>query len=53
MDVNKLKWCCKQKGGIKLIEPNDNLAKEYLESAEETLSVLQDVKNHTIKCIPC
>jgi len=22
-----LKWCCKQKEGIKLVEPNDNLAK--------------------------
>src|SRR3989338_3117234 len=44
MDVNKLKWCCKQKAGLKLDKPNDNLAKEYLQSAEETLSILQDIK---------
>src|SRR3989344_3098759 len=44
MDVNKLKWCCKQKAGLKLDKPNDNLAKEYLQSAEESLSILQDIK---------
>jgi uncharacterized protein (UPF0332 family) len=44
MDVKKLKWCCKQSAGLKIDKPNDNLAKEYLQSAEETLSVLQDIK---------
>jgi len=40
-----LDWCKKQNKGIKLIEPNDNLCEEYLRSAEETLSVLKDIKN--------
>ena len=44
MDVKKLKWCCKQSAGLKIDKPNDNLAKEYLQSAEETLSVLQDIQ---------
>lgn len=44
MDVKKLRWCCKQPVGLKIEETNDNLAKEYLQSAEETLSVLQDIK---------
>ncbi len=44
MDVDKLKRCCKQKSGLKIEKPNDNLAKEYLQSAEETLSVLRDIK---------
>lgn len=44
MDVKKLKWCCKQSAGLKIDKPNDNLVKEYLQSAEETLSVLQDIK---------
>lgn len=35
-------WCLKQKSGIKLIEPNDNLAKEYLKSAQETLLSLKN-----------
>ena len=47
MDVDKLKWCCKQKAGLKIDEPNDNLAKEYLQSAEETLSVLQNIKGQS------
>lgn len=34
-----LEWCKKQGKGIKLIEPNDNLAEDYLKSAEETLSI--------------
>lgn len=38
-----IEWCKKQKRGVKLIEPNDNLANEYLKSAEETLSVLRDM----------
>jgi len=43
MDVKKLKWCCKQSAGLKIVEPNDNLAKEYFQSAEETFSILRDI----------
>jgi len=39
-----LEWCKKQDKGIKLIQPSDNLCKEYLSSAEETLSVLKDIE---------
>lgn len=39
-----LSWCKKQEKGIKLIEPNDNLCKEYVASSEETLSILKDIK---------
>ena len=44
MDAGKLKWCCGQDKGLKIIKPNDNLAKEYLQSAEETLFILQEIK---------
>lgn len=37
-----LSWCKKQKKGIKFIEPNENLAKEYLKNAENTI---YDLKN--------
>ena len=40
-----LEWCKKQDKGIKLIEPNNNLAEDYLKSAEETLSILKDIEN--------
>jgi len=39
-----LKWCTKQKKGIKFIESNDNLCKEYMQTAEETLEILKDIK---------
>jgi len=42
--VDKLKWCFEQKRGIKLIKPNENLAKEYIRSAEETLLILKDIE---------
>ena len=38
-----LNWCKKQRRGIRLIEPNENLSKEYLENAEETLLVLREI----------
>ncbi|MEK6827442.1 MAG: hypothetical protein AABX99_03090 [Nanoarchaeota archaeon] len=45
MDSEKLKWCCCQNNGLKLVKPNDNLAREYIESSEETLLILQSIKS--------
>ncbi len=44
---DKLKWCFRKRE-VKLIEPNENLANEYLKSAEETLLVLRDIKENLI-----
>ncbi len=44
--MNKLKWCCLQKGGIKLIEPNDSIGKKYLFDAD---SDLKDMQRASIK----
>ena len=33
-------WCWKQKKGIKLEEPNDNLCKAYIEKAKSALNML-------------
>lgn len=38
-----IEWCKKQ--GMKLIEPNDNLSEEYYKNAEETLRVINLIKN--------
>jgi len=35
-------WCLKNGKGIKFIEPNDNLANEYLKSSQETLFSLKN-----------
>lgn len=42
--MSKINWCKKQKDGIKIQEPNDNLSKEYYENAEESLKVLKSIK---------
>jgi len=41
--MNKINWCKKQLKGIKLIEPNTNLAEEYYKNAEESLTVLRSI----------
>jgi len=42
--MEKLEWCKGKKSGIQLREENINLAKEYLENAEESLRVLSSIR---------
>lgn len=35
-----IEWCCRQKGGIRLIEPNDNLAEGYIKMAENAIGTM-------------
>ena len=42
----KISWCLKQKNGIELIEPNDNLSEQYFREAKETL---QEISGHGTK----
>lgn len=37
---NHVLWCLKQKRGIKLEEPNDNLCKAYIQKAKSALNML-------------
>lgn len=39
-DSNHISWCLKQKRGIKLEEPNDNLCNEYIRKAKSALNIL-------------
>jgi len=41
-------WCKKQKKGIELIEPNENMAESYIGMAEESIVVLNSIKNSHI-----
>ena len=34
---NNLKWCLKLKGGLKILEPDDELARSYLDEAKSSL----------------
>jgi len=42
--MNKIKWCLEQKRGIELVEPNDNLARAYLNDAEDSLESMETSK---------
>ena len=44
--MNKIKWCVKKKDGLRLIEPNSNLAEAYLKKADEALG---SINLNTIK----
>ncbi len=39
--MDQIKWCIKQKKGIELIEPNNNLKEAYIIKAEEALTTLK------------
>jgi len=43
-----LKWCYKQKDGIKLVEPSDNLAQSYLKLAEKSLGTMSRERNYNL-----
>ena len=43
--MRKISWCKNQSKGIKLTEINDNLSKEYYETAEESLKVLKSIQS--------
>lgn len=42
-----LDWCFKRKKGIEFIEPNENLSKDYLNAAEESLKILGKIKGES------
>jgi len=35
--MEKIKWCCLQKDGIKIIESNENISKKFIEEADSDL----------------
>lgn len=44
--LTKIEWCCLQKGGIRLIEPNERIGKEYLANSDSDFS---DMKKLSLK----
>jgi len=43
-----IEWCLKQKNGLEMIEPNENMADSYLKMAEESITVLNDIQKSRI-----
>lgn len=44
--MDKLNWCKKQKTGIRIIDPNDNLCEEYLKKAENALRAVRSLDDN-------
>lgn len=44
-----IRWCCKHKCGIKLVEPSDNLAVGYLKMAEDALGTMNREKDYSLR----
>ncbi|MBR9705103.1 hypothetical protein GOV12_06840 [Candidatus Pacearchaeota archaeon] len=40
-----IKWCCKQKKGLKLIEPNENMSQSYIKLAESSIGTMNRERN--------
>lgn len=40
--MSKLAWCCRQKDGIRLIEPNENLAKSFLAESDNDFAEMKN-----------
>jgi len=38
--MEKIKWCFKQKAGIKIIEPNERISEEYLKESSEDFEMI-------------
>lgn len=43
-----IKWCCRQKAGIKMVEPNDNLSLGYVKMAENALGTMSRERSHNL-----
>lgn len=43
--VVNIKWCCSKKEGIRLIGPNENLAKGYMQMAENAIGTMNRENN--------
>ena len=50
-----INWCLKQSKGIKLVEPNENLAKTYIEMAKDSLNAMNNEKGKSLRwtITPC
>lgn len=44
-----LKWCCTTKDGLRLAEPNDNLAQSYMSTADDFLGTMNRERHYNMK----
>jgi uncharacterized protein (UPF0332 family) len=46
--MNSLDWCKKQKNGIEIVEPNENMSSSYIKMAEESITILHKITESKI-----
>ncbi|MBU1245544.1 MAG: HEPN domain-containing protein [Nanoarchaeota archaeon] len=44
--MDEIKWCLKQKNGLELVEPNEELTKAYVKKAEDSLRAVAKLKDN-------
>ena len=44
-----INWCCKQKNGLNLIDKNENLSTAYLEMAKDSINVMKNEKDQSLR----
>jgi len=44
--MDKIDWCLKQKNGLELVEPSEELKEAYLKKAEDSLRATASLKNN-------
>lgn len=49
--MDQLEWCRKQKSGITIVEPNQNMAEDYFIKADNSLSMASTSKTNDWKAI--
>jgi uncharacterized protein (UPF0332 family) len=43
-----INWCLKQKSGIKIVEPNENISESYIKMAEDSIGTMNREKDKNI-----
>ena len=47
--MNKLNWCIKQAGGLRIVEPSEKLGVSYLKLSEEAIGTMQREKEKNMR----
>lgn len=49
--MSKLDWCKGRKRGIKIVDPNENLARSYMEKSEDSMKMMEDAPSEDWKIV--
>lgn len=39
--MSRLDWCRKRENGIRIVEPNENLAEKYMDKSDDSLKMIE------------